>query len=109
MSKHSRREFLITGLAAAASTLPAYGAVQDLAALTLKQASEMIRQRDVSPVELTEACLKRIDAYNSSLALPVQDRSRKSAQRGFEQPPDHRNPCKLRCHDACVAGANVNP
>jgi aspartyl-tRNA(Asn)/glutamyl-tRNA(Gln) amidotransferase subunit A len=33
----------------------------------LKQASDLIRRRDLSPVELTEACLKRIDAYNPSL------------------------------------------
>jgi aspartyl-tRNA(Asn)/glutamyl-tRNA(Gln) amidotransferase subunit A len=67
MSQHSRREFLKTGLAAAAMAAPAFGASEDLAALTVKQASDLIRRRDVSPVELTEACLKRIDAYNPSL------------------------------------------
>ena len=67
MSQHSRREFLKAGLAAAASTLPAFGAAEDLATLTLKDAIDLIRRRDVSPVDLTEACLKRIDAYNPSL------------------------------------------
>src|SRR5262245_42704266 len=67
MSKHSRREFLKAGLVAAASTLPTFGASEDPATFTLKQASDLIRRRDVSPVELTEACLKRIDAYNPSL------------------------------------------
>jgi len=36
----------------------------DLTALTLKQASERIRAKKVSPVELTEACLARIKTYN---------------------------------------------
>ena len=67
MSQQSRRDFLKAGLAAAASTLPAFGASQDLPTLSLKQASDLIRRRDLSPVELTEACLKRIDAYNPSL------------------------------------------
>jgi aspartyl-tRNA(Asn)/glutamyl-tRNA(Gln) amidotransferase subunit A len=57
----------MTGLAAAASTMPAFAAGQDLAALTLRQASDLVRRREVSPVELTEACLKRIDSYNRSL------------------------------------------
>lgn len=35
-----------------------------LSALTLKQASDRIRARKVSPVELTEACLDRIKTYN---------------------------------------------
>jgi aspartyl-tRNA(Asn)/glutamyl-tRNA(Gln) amidotransferase subunit A len=37
----------------------------DLCALTLKQASDRIRSKKVSPVELTEACLARIKTYNS--------------------------------------------
>jgi len=37
----------------------------DLSALTLKQASDRIRAKKVSPVELTEACLARIKTYNS--------------------------------------------
>ena len=53
---NSRREFLKSGLAAAAaSSLPAFGAARDLGMLTLKEASELIRRRDVSVVELTEA------------------------------------------------------
>ena len=34
--------------------------------MTLKQAAEMLRARSVSPVELTEACLRRIEKYNPS-------------------------------------------
>jgi aspartyl-tRNA(Asn)/glutamyl-tRNA(Gln) amidotransferase subunit A len=67
MLEHSRREFLKASLAAAASTLPVLGAADDLGASTLKQASDLIRRREVSPIELTEACLKRIDTYNPSL------------------------------------------
>jgi aspartyl-tRNA(Asn)/glutamyl-tRNA(Gln) amidotransferase subunit A len=36
----------------------------DLSALTLKQASDRVRAKKVSPVELTEACLARIKTYN---------------------------------------------
>lgn len=39
----------------------------ELAALTLKQASELIRSKKVSPVELTEACLARIKTYNPKI------------------------------------------
>ena len=80
----SRREFLKNGLAAAAaSSLPAFGAARDLGMLTLKEASELIRRRDVSAVELTEACLKRVDAYNPSLNAFItitRDQAHASAQ-----------------------------
>jgi aspartyl-tRNA(Asn)/glutamyl-tRNA(Gln) amidotransferase subunit A len=66
MSEHSRREFLKAGLAAAAA-LPAFGASEDLGTLTLKRASDLVRRREASSVQLTEACLKRIDKYNPSL------------------------------------------
>jgi aspartyl-tRNA(Asn)/glutamyl-tRNA(Gln) amidotransferase subunit A len=66
--KTSRREFIVSATAAAAaSRLPAFGATQDLATLTLKQASDMLRRRDTSSAELTQACLKRIDQYNRSI------------------------------------------
>ena len=35
--------------------------------MTLKHASELLRSKSASPVDLTEACLKRIDKYNSAL------------------------------------------
>lgn len=65
----SRRSFLsLTTMAAAGMTLkPAFGQSQDLAFLTLKEASELVRRKAVSPVELTTACLKRIEAYNPAL------------------------------------------
>lgn len=71
MHRLSRREFLAANLAAAATaaTLPALGTAQpaDPATLTLRRASDLIRRRDLSPVELTEACLRRIDTYDSAL------------------------------------------
>ena len=65
----TRRSFLaLSTMAAAGMTLkPAFGQSQDLAYLTLKEASELIRRKAVSPIDLTAACLKRIDAYNSEL------------------------------------------
>jgi aspartyl-tRNA(Asn)/glutamyl-tRNA(Gln) amidotransferase subunit A len=52
---------------AAFSVLPPFAGSQNLTSLTLKQASDLVRRRDVSPVELTEACIKRIDQYNPSI------------------------------------------
>jgi len=62
----SRRTFLAAGIGAAASWAlnPAFGQTRDLAGLTLKQASDLVRTKAVSPVELTEACLQRIEKYN---------------------------------------------
>jgi aspartyl-tRNA(Asn)/glutamyl-tRNA(Gln) amidotransferase subunit A len=57
----NRRNFLI---ASAGAIAVARASDNDLAALTLKQASDRIRARKVSPVELTEACLAEIKTYN---------------------------------------------
>jgi aspartyl-tRNA(Asn)/glutamyl-tRNA(Gln) amidotransferase subunit A len=46
---------------------PSFAASQDLADLTLKKASDLFRRKAVSAVELTEACLKRIETYNAIL------------------------------------------
>src|SRR5437016_261547 len=72
MDGFSRRDFLATGLAAAAwptlspaaSAATALTAPADLTGLTLQQAAALVRSRAVSPVELTEAVLKRVDALN---------------------------------------------
>ena len=65
----SRREAMqLLGAAAAASTLPSiYAGTQDLAGLTLKRASELLRSKGASPVDLTQACLKRIEKYNTAI------------------------------------------
>ena len=65
----SRRSFLLAAasVTAAASLQPAFVESPDLALLTLKEASEVLRQRIASPVELTQVCLKRIEHYNPAL------------------------------------------
>ena len=65
----SRREFVAATIAAAAwPTIPVSALVEsDLATLTLKQASSLLRRRDASPVDLTKACLDRIDKYNKAI------------------------------------------
>jgi aspartyl-tRNA(Asn)/glutamyl-tRNA(Gln) amidotransferase subunit A len=40
---------------------------RDLATLTLKQASELLQRRDVSSLELTEACLARIERHDRAI------------------------------------------
>jgi aspartyl-tRNA(Asn)/glutamyl-tRNA(Gln) amidotransferase subunit A len=47
--------------------MPAFGQSQDLAALTVKQASDLLRRRGASPVDLTQACLERIDRLNPAI------------------------------------------
>jgi hypothetical protein len=62
----SRRTFLANGIGAAAWAMGLASAeTPNLVSLTLKKASELLRSKGASSVELTEACLKRIDKYNS--------------------------------------------
>src|SRR5260370_32586494 len=65
----NRRTFVAAGMSAAGGLAlkPALGQSQDLAGLTLKKASELLRSKAASPLDLTQACLKRIDQYNPSL------------------------------------------
>ena len=69
----SRREFLSASLAAAAwPAWPDRGAAaavapRELADLSLKNAADLVRSKSVSPVELTQACLTRIDQFNPSV------------------------------------------
>src|SRR5258706_2153357 len=44
-----------------------HSGVSDLAALTLAGASELVRSKKVSPVELAEACLQRVERLNPGL------------------------------------------
>jgi aspartyl-tRNA(Asn)/glutamyl-tRNA(Gln) amidotransferase subunit A len=85
---------------------PAFGESQDLSALTLKQVSEMLRARSVSPVELTEACLRRIEKYNPSfnafitvtkdVALRTAREAEMEIQRGRWRGPLHGVPIALK-------------
>jgi aspartyl-tRNA(Asn)/glutamyl-tRNA(Gln) amidotransferase subunit A len=81
----SRRSFLKATLAGTAISLSKVPAVtetdvnsqrtnpvsgsqsDDLAKLSIREASDLIRKKKVSPVELTKACLARIDQANPSL------------------------------------------
>src|SRR6266478_116539 len=64
MSQITRRGFALS----VASALVARGqGSEDLAALSLTEASARIRARTVTPTQLTEACLARIKTYNPKL------------------------------------------
>jgi aspartyl-tRNA(Asn)/glutamyl-tRNA(Gln) amidotransferase subunit A len=78
----SRRRFVKTALAGATGSLISAtgsgarpggvvlqprGRDTDLSALTLSDASELVRSRKISPVELTKACLARIEQLNARL------------------------------------------
>jgi aspartyl-tRNA(Asn)/glutamyl-tRNA(Gln) amidotransferase subunit A len=68
MESSTRREWLAAGLGAAVAARVAFADTpDDLSALTLKQASDRIRSKKVSPVELTQACLDRIKTYNPKI------------------------------------------
>ena len=106
MVEPTRRQFLIAGLAAAASPLPAFGQPEDLALLTLKQASDLVRRKDASPVELTEACLARIDACDREInafitvtreqALAAAREMEAEIRRGTRRGPLHGIPVALK-------------
>jgi hypothetical protein len=65
----SRREFLMFGVATGALLVGgrAFGASRDLTSLSLQKASDGVRRKSVSPVELTQACLSPIEKFNPIL------------------------------------------
>lgn len=107
---HTRRSFLGTATAAALAAglapKPVSADSPDLAALTLKRASELLRRKATSPVELTRACLKRIESYNSALnayitvtseqALGAAREMEAEQQRGKWRGPLHGIPIALK-------------
>jgi aspartyl-tRNA(Asn)/glutamyl-tRNA(Gln) amidotransferase subunit A len=126
-SHFSRRVFVLTGLASATyAALPASafaqatvdksalaqatadksGQLQGLRTLTLKQASELLRRRTVSPVELTEACLARIDRHDRAInafitvtreqALATAREMESELRRGRPRGPLHGIPIALK-------------
>src|SRR5215472_16216719 len=106
-SKRSRRTFLTTGVGAVAwAAKPTLGAPQDLTALTLRQASQLLRRKAVSPVELTQACLQRIERHNPVLnafitvaresALAAAREREDEAQRAKWRGPLHGIPIALK-------------
>lgn len=105
----SRRTFLAAGAGAAALwaiNKPAFGQTQDLASLTLKRASDLLRTKAVSPVELTQACLQRIEKYSPPLnafitvtrdqALLAAREAETEIQRGRWRGPLHGMPIALK-------------
>ena len=65
----SRRSFLAASMSApvALAWKPAFAASPDLGGLSLKKASDLLRSKAATPVDLVNACLERIDRYNHSL------------------------------------------
>src|SRR6185437_2585535 len=80
--------------------------VSDLTALTLAEAANLIRTRAVSPVELTRACLERIEQLNPGLhafltvtadaALEQAGRAEVEIQHGGWKGPLHGIPIALK-------------
>jgi aspartyl-tRNA(Asn)/glutamyl-tRNA(Gln) amidotransferase subunit A len=64
-----RRLFIQGGLAAMAGLTPNSRAADaaDPADLTLEAASQLVRRKRISPVELTRACVARIERLNPKL------------------------------------------
>jgi aspartyl-tRNA(Asn)/glutamyl-tRNA(Gln) amidotransferase subunit A len=106
-SHMSRREFVATGLAAAAgAALPASGQTRNPVTLTLKQVSELLRRKEASPVELTAACLARIEQHDRAInafitvtreqALAAAREMEAELKRGTRRGPLHGIPIALK-------------
>ena len=122
MSRHdlSRRTFIKTTTAGAAVSLMMelsqaesstseqvnQASPGDLTTLSLTEASELVRRRRVSPVELTKACLARIEQLNpvlnafiavtSDLSLAQAREAESEIQRGKWRGPLHGIPIALK-------------
>jgi aspartyl-tRNA(Asn)/glutamyl-tRNA(Gln) amidotransferase subunit A len=84
----NRRTFLAAG--AGIALKPALGESRDLAGLTLKKASELLRSKAASPVELTQACLKRIERYNPVLNAFITITAEQSLETAREMEAEQR-------------------
>ncbi len=106
MVEPTRREFLFAGVAAALCPQSAFAQATDRTALTLKQASELLRRKEASPVELTQACLARIDRHNKAInafitvtreqALTSAREMEAELRRGLRRSPLHGIPIALK-------------
>ncbi len=67
MENPSRRFFLAASAGALTTRFAFSQAPSDLCALTLKQASDGIRAKKFSPVDLTQACLDSIQSWNPKI------------------------------------------
>jgi aspartyl-tRNA(Asn)/glutamyl-tRNA(Gln) amidotransferase subunit A len=105
---YSRREFLSAGIGATTwlAAKPAFGEAPDITGMTLKRASELIRSKTASPVDLTQLCLKRIEKYNPELnafitvagdeAMSTARQMEAELQRGKWRGPLHGVPIALK-------------
>jgi aspartyl-tRNA(Asn)/glutamyl-tRNA(Gln) amidotransferase subunit A len=105
---NSRRTFLKTSLGATAwwAIKSPFAEPTDLTGMTLKRVSELLRSKQVSPVDLTKACFKRIDKYNSALnafitvtrdeAMTTAREMEAEQQRGKWRGPLHGVPIALK-------------
>jgi len=107
MFEPTRREFLIAGVAAGiSSAVHAESKPPSLAALTLRQASDLLGRKQTSPVELTEACLARIDRHDKAInafitvtrdqALAAAREMEMAIARGKRRGPLHGIPIALK-------------
>jgi aspartyl-tRNA(Asn)/glutamyl-tRNA(Gln) amidotransferase subunit A len=86
--------------------MPATAQSHDLTALTLKGAAQLLRSKAASSVELTQACLNRIEKYNPVVnafitvtgesALAAARTMQEEAQRGHWRGPLHGVPIALK-------------
>jgi len=110
---HSRRTFLATAAAATAGLAagPSAGKPipvesEELTALTLRRAGELLRSKAATPVDLAQACLARIERYDRSLhafitvtreqALEAAREMQAEQQRGEWRGPLHGIPVALK-------------
>ena len=63
----TRRELLKTAAGCAAASVLLKGKSADVTGLNLQEAAGLVRRKAVSPVELTQACLARIERLNPAL------------------------------------------
>jgi aspartyl-tRNA(Asn)/glutamyl-tRNA(Gln) amidotransferase subunit A len=108
MKPYDRRSFLAAGIGMATglASAPCFGESQELASFTIKQASELLRSRVVSPVDLTQACLSRISSNDSALnafitvtaeqALSAAREKEAEQRRGIWRGPLHGIPIALK-------------
>lgn len=108
----SRRSFVKNAIAATSVTLlarPGYAVNEskpDVPWLTLSEASHLVRNKKISPVELTQVCLRRIEQFNPKLnafitvtgesALAEAREAEAEIQRGHWRGPLHGIPIALK-------------
>jgi aspartyl-tRNA(Asn)/glutamyl-tRNA(Gln) amidotransferase subunit A len=102
-SDSRRMPSLLLGTQVRASQVPRRP--DDLTGLSLSDASDLLDARKVSPVELTKACLARIERLNPS-AERLHHRNRRTGARGCEKPQRPRSPAGSGGDD-CTASRSL--